>query len=630
MALTSNNFIGFETGGLEEAGSTSGSPDATEATVVRSGIRALKLPGGSSNRYRYNIDDGIASAGNDHIIGFAFQFSANPTVRSKIFTGINAGGGSPPIAISLDTDRKLVVEDRNSFGRITSNTALTAGTYNFVELYWQNLDSGNAELFINNISEGTTSARDFLDAVGVVNRYELLSNSTASEPDHFFDDAYVLTGATAASDRLGDAEVFMYQKTVEDATDQGDALADGTWALVSETPLNEGAANDAQYVDTGNLTGSTICDEGTRSGPSGDANVDGDSNIKAAKFIGRFKRGTGGGRVHSFLHGNSGDGVTASADMGLSTAYATKIIVSEAASIVPLSTESFQHGFSKSATAGQDIFCGDIWAMLLHVPTAAGGADFFQSVEVSSTVTVSFARSPQILIAPIVTATTTISKLLDLRKTITIAVTGAAATARLRFISLAYTVTGSVTRTAVSLFTQAVSATVTATATLSALTMNVRAIAVTVTGTVTSAILSTFTRAISATVTGTASLLQTSSRLRAIAVTVTGAASLRKTVGRLITRTVTGAVTLVTSIISLITQVVSVTVTAVATVVSIATFTRVVSVAVTATVSLVRLARKAYSYTVTAATTLATVITLAIGKSRIAGMIKGIGKMMGP
>ena len=62
----------------------------------------------------------------------------------------------------------------------------------------------------------------------------------------------------------------MYQNTVEDATDQGDALANGTWALVSETPLNEGTSNDAQYVDTGNLTGSTICDEGTRAGPSGD------------------------------------------------------------------------------------------------------------------------------------------------------------------------------------------------------------------------------------------------------------------------------------------------------------------------------------------------------------------------
>ena len=367
MALTVNNYFGSETGGGEEASAVSGSADFDQTTVVRSGSRAVAMVGASTIQFTIDIDDGVASAGDDHIVGFGFHSTdLSPGTATRLFTSNDQG-----IRLSLDTNGDVLVQQGVGNTVATVLSPFTVDTWHYIELYWQNLDSGNVELFIDDssVASGTDDFRGGADVTGYVFR-----GPGSGDGTYYFDDCYILTGATAASDRLGDAEVFMYQNTAEDATDQGDTLADGTWALVSETPLNEGTANDAQYVDTGNLTGSTICDEGTRSGPSGDANVDGDSNIKAAKFVGRFKRSTGGGREHKFLHGNSGDGVTASADMGLSTAYATKMIVSEAAAIMPLSTESFQHGFSKSATAGQDIFCGDIWAMLLHVPSAGGAS----------------------------------------------------------------------------------------------------------------------------------------------------------------------------------------------------------------------------------------------------------------
>jgi hypothetical protein len=286
----------------------------------------------------------------------------------------NAGGGNDPITMQLDTDRTLIVIDRDNVARITSTTALSVDTYYFIELYWQNLDSGNAELFINSVSEGTTSARDFKETTLVVDGYSIRSNLTASEPDHFFDDVYILTGASSASDRLSNFAVKTYQSTDVGATDQGDTLADGTWALVSETPGNEGTSNDAQYQDTGNLTGSTITDGGDRPGPSGDSDVTG-ATIKGAKYISNLMRGTGGGRTHTILHGNSGDGVTATADLGLTVDFLIYEVLSESASIVPTESEFMQMGFSKSATGGQDIFCGDQWAMLGYVPAAGNAPD---------------------------------------------------------------------------------------------------------------------------------------------------------------------------------------------------------------------------------------------------------------
>ena len=378
MALTLNDFVGFETQGLEEVDSTEGSPAVNTDAPVHSGLSSLKIIG-TATRARTFIAPFLktARAGNDDIVGFWFRTNDTTPTNNTDFHTAEVQDSQNAYSLRLKTTGNVVVLDGGGTEVGTeATTPFTVDTWHFVEVFWHQgtaNNDGTIDVHVDGSSIISETGLDFLGDSAtwddVLSEYQFTGNTTVGE-DFYYDDVYMMSGASGTGDFLGDAEVFNYQNTVEDATDIGDTLADGTWALVGETPLNEGTSNDAQYIDTGNLTGSTICDEGSRAGPTGDANVDG--TIKGAKWVGRFKRGSGGERTFGFLVGNSGDGVTSKA-ITLTTAYVTKMEVSEAAGEVPLSTESFQHGFSKSATAGQDIFCGEIWAMLLHVPSAAGG-----------------------------------------------------------------------------------------------------------------------------------------------------------------------------------------------------------------------------------------------------------------
>ena len=375
MALTINDFSGAETRGTDEFSAISGTV-FTSGSQVRTGVFTYSLDISPFGSGEFAPFASVADAGNDYVCGFGIRFGdLTPNTNPARFLSLREGS-SEFFALEETTDGDLLIIDAaGSTIRTVSPSPFTVFVYSFVEIYFQHQASATVEVFVDGVSLGSDSGQDLTDG-GTFDtvRFETVSGGAPFS----FDDYYFMSGATAAADRLGDAEVFMYQNTAEDATDQGDTLANGTWALVSETPLNEGTSNDAFYQDTGNLTGSTICDEGTRSGPSGDANVDGDSNIKAAKWIGWFKRSTGGGRTHNFYGGNDGAGANhatwiASNDaktlgMTLTVGYVTHTMISEGTE-VPSSSEDFQYGFSKDATAGQDIFCGDIWAMLLHVPS---------------------------------------------------------------------------------------------------------------------------------------------------------------------------------------------------------------------------------------------------------------------
>ena len=98
--------------------------------------------------------------------------------------------------------------------------------------------------------------------------------------------------------------------------------------------------------------------------------------IKGAKYIYNLKRGNGSGTSMRYIFGNTGDGETSSADIEatLTTAYQIVEELSEAAGVVPLSSEDFSFGISAGTddTGGRSIFAADIWAMLLHVPAAGG------------------------------------------------------------------------------------------------------------------------------------------------------------------------------------------------------------------------------------------------------------------
>jgi hypothetical protein len=366
MALTLNNLTGFETAGAEEALSVSNSP-TFPTTDPRSGNRHLSIA--STQEYKFPwVAGGVTDQGNDYIVGIAIKLSST-SADSSGFIKVRDDVAGRLWQLEVASSNKLALTDQGGVAVvITSTDSLTTTQYHYIEIYFQHSDPGNAEMFIDGVSQGTASSVDFSNG-NSMNASAALEMVHDGSNTFLVDDIYILSGATAASDRYGDFAVKAYQSTDVGATDQGDTLADGTWALVSETPGNEGTSNDAQYQDTGNLTGSTITDGGDRPGPSGDSDVTG-ATIKGAKFIGNFKRTTGGGRTHTLLHGNNVDDVTATADLGLTVDYIIYEVLSEAAGIVPTESEFFQQGFSKSATAGQDIFCGDQWAMLGYVPAA--------------------------------------------------------------------------------------------------------------------------------------------------------------------------------------------------------------------------------------------------------------------
>jgi len=368
MALTINNFVGWETGGLEEI---DGDSPGTKASVgmaspaPKSGTYRLQIatgPGSLSSLHMFQ--PGSGDAGNDYVCGFWFQ-AADVTAYQQIWAsrGDTAGFGLD-ISIFVNGSGILELADTNGAVVGTGSTSLSNDTWHCIEIYWQHSNTGNAEVFLDGVQEISVTSKDFIaDDSNAIDEVCWGDPAGLIEPV-YYDGIYVMSGASSAADRLGEFEVLgPYQNTVEDATDVGDALNVGTWADVGETPLNE--TNTASYTGTP-LSGGTTCDEGARAGPSGDPDVDGDDNIKAAKWIFRVKRGTGAESTHEIRIGNDGDGMT-NFGVTLTADFADYFRISEAASIVPLSTEHVQHGLA--VDGAQDLICAEIWSTILHVPS---------------------------------------------------------------------------------------------------------------------------------------------------------------------------------------------------------------------------------------------------------------------
>ena len=373
MALTLNNFVGFETGGGEEAVATVGTPEY-ETGVVRTGGRSLNL-NTAVEAYSIPWVSNVTDAGSGYIFGFGFLRAITSSSAAHVQVLDDAGGVI--FSVEADSSERLIIKDANGAQLGTATHTLALDTWAYIEVYAQlNNASAAWEWFVDNVSKESGTGADLTDgnAFGSSSSaLKLLGGTEGSGANTtFFDDVYILSGATSAADRYGDFAVLAYQTTDGTSTDLGDALENGTWALVSETPVNEGTSNDAGYAGTPK-TGGTQTDSGTRLGPSGDTRITGTPTVKGAKWIHRLHRGTGGGTTHQKRYGNSGDGMT-NTTVTLSTSYANFETLSEAATVVPTLTEYFQQGFN--VTGAQEITCAEIWGMLGFVP-AVVQVDYF-------------------------------------------------------------------------------------------------------------------------------------------------------------------------------------------------------------------------------------------------------------
>ena len=229
MALMLNNITGFETQGFEEAESNTGSITFPTASP-RSGAAELSVPAAANTSYRLPWVIGT-DAGADYIFGIAIDFASLTDDTSGV-VHVRDSAGTVILNMRIGASSKLVIRDRGGNDRITSTNALSTGQYFYIEVYFQHLESSaNAELFIDGVSEGTTSAGVF-SAGNSLDSSATLSIKSDGSNAYTADDLYILSGATAASDRLGNCEVFGYQ-----TSDTGNTnLANGSWDETGDTP----------------------------------------------------------------------------------------------------------------------------------------------------------------------------------------------------------------------------------------------------------------------------------------------------------------------------------------------------------------------------------------------------------
>lgn len=358
---TLNNFVGFETGGLEEA-SASGAP-SVQAAIVRTGSYALDY---GAQGYEIAPFESVSDAGDDQILGFAVYFTdLSPGSLRSFLIAQEDSGVQKAWALYIDTNGDLGISPDTGAAQ-TILAPFTENTWHYIEILWQHLASGTMDVFI----DGSAAASQFtgLDLTngGTFDAYEF--GTGGGSPSEYLDDFYCMSGATGTGDFLGPRTEVLgaYQNTAEDATDQGSALNNGTWADVGTTPFVDGT--QADYQQNGAIEGYTICDEGLREGPAGDA----PGTITGAKYIQRMARTNGSSPTtldKSF--GNSGDGVTSEDSASvLTVAFANFFEVSEAAGVVPTNSENFAFGMGQTGSGGRDVLAHEMLACLLHTQPA--------------------------------------------------------------------------------------------------------------------------------------------------------------------------------------------------------------------------------------------------------------------
>jgi hypothetical protein len=373
MALTINNFTGFETQGNEEASATASTP-AYATTGQRTGGACLEVNGVGESYDLPWVVPGVTDAGNKHIVFFAFKCSSGAG-RFTVYVLDDSAGVIAQVGVLSAGDLRLYDANGTALDT-TSGTDYRDASWHTIHVYADlNSASGGWEWWVDGTSEGSGSAADLTDgnAFGSASSALRLERTAGTVN---FDDVYILSGATATTDKFDDAEVFMYQNgagatqtpdggLVTVGTSGGDATDLGNWSTTADTPYS---STTIRYDVTAARGGSVDTDHSTRGGPSGDTNIDGDANIKSVKGVWEADRSNGSGTTFYLGMGDSGDTNVADNTVTLGTsnpAFYERIFTN-----LPTSSQFIRMGVGKSS-GGRDIFCREMWAMVLHVP--AGG-----------------------------------------------------------------------------------------------------------------------------------------------------------------------------------------------------------------------------------------------------------------
>jgi len=353
-------MIGVETGGLEEFDTTVNAP-GVQSSIVRSGEYSVILEGvvGAPPGVRVAKEVfPVSDSGDDRIFGFGFRINdATPSSDIKI---LDTDGN---MSLNLFANGTLALVDANSTEVGSKTNAFVTDEWHYIVIYWIHKGDGRAVVWIDGFEVIRTGTEDFFNAA--FGRYQL-SGPNFTGVSIFIDDIYSRSQSATEADVLLDANIFAYQKTDGLATEIGDTLVLGTYALISQTPLNQSGGNIAAY-DTGGNKGGCDTDSGLRPGPSGDSRIDRSLDIKATRYIYVMRRSSGAGTQHLQRIGNDVDGMTEIVvDMG--TIFILKQYLTIEPTIMPEADEVYQMGFGNNAGGSQSTQCAEMWAMLLHSP----------------------------------------------------------------------------------------------------------------------------------------------------------------------------------------------------------------------------------------------------------------------
>lgn len=377
MTTTLRQICGFETGGLDEASSSSGSPAVNTTAPVRSGVYSLKIPASSS----YSLSEGYASSGvgagisadTRILVGFAVQWADITPSAQFTFFEILDGNGVALAWLALATTGNLILINANgqTIATITpANSGLAINTWLHIELAVQRDNSGSWQLWIGGVSKGSGTS-DF-NVSGA--SFGSIRFNGHPDTNTVIDDVYILGEDATLPTPYGPSQVFAYQGAANtNAADAGltannSALGPGqVWQSAAQTPYStQFVGYTANPADGATLFNDAGDGSGRGPGPSGGAyTVNG--TIRGAKWFGYYLRGGGGGSTHSMYYGNGTDTpIQQLSGLALATSTATRGVVSAAANAVPTASEVFAMGFGTGGA--QDITCEEQWAFLLHTP----------------------------------------------------------------------------------------------------------------------------------------------------------------------------------------------------------------------------------------------------------------------
>lgn len=307
----------------------------------------------------------------NRLFGFAVQATNGTTNTStQNMAMATVVGDTAPIAIRWVGTTNSDALELIDYGGTTKCTLDAffpdTTTWQYVELYFENTDTGAFEVFVDGSSQ-CSGTGDFLGTVAMAGSTNAPNFEVRGTPGAIvtYDDMYCMTGASTTSRLLPAAnrmpEVFIYYSTVASATDNGTALDIGQWDDSAPAPSGTYVADQPEY-DVSSASGTTDFN-----GPSGDSNIDGDSNMKAVWFHWRAGRQGGGSTTHTLIYGNDVDGDQSFAPT-LPNGYDRYSRVYEAANVLPTSTQNCRMGGSVSGA--QDMRLDLMHCNILHVPDA--------------------------------------------------------------------------------------------------------------------------------------------------------------------------------------------------------------------------------------------------------------------